>query len=300
MGVFEPGDPQRGYYNDLTEKALDQGTPEKASVLLDSMTSDRRLANAVSIAQLGLGAWQVSADEPGWLRVVEQASEWVVNQLDEEGLLAYLFAMPHTYELEPPWFSAMAQGEAASLLVRAAVALGRPDLRAPAAAAVRSLLDERSGLVAQTPEGPVLQEYPTVPPAHALNGWIFALWGLYDVGIGLTEGPGGAGSAVSGRASDAFASGVAALAARLPLYDAGLGWSRYDLFPRRLPHAASPFYHRLHIEQLRATALLCPARPELTAVADRWEAGLRRRATRAYGVSLKVAFRVLQPRRPTR
>ena len=36
-------------------------------------------------------------------------------------------------------------------------------------------------------------------------------------------------------------------------YWTGNGWSRYDLYPHPLTNVASPFYHRLHIEQLRAT-----------------------------------------------
>ena len=31
---------------------------------------------------------------------------------------------------------------------------------------------------------PVPEEYPTDPPSFVLNGGIFALWGLYDVGAG--------------------------------------------------------------------------------------------------------------------
>jgi heparosan-N-sulfate-glucuronate 5-epimerase len=297
IGAFEAGDPQSGYYNDLTDKALEQGTPQQATATLDSMTKERRLSNAVSIAQLGLGAWQLSSEEPEWLPVVERASNWIVSQLDEEGRLAYLFAMPHTYDLDPPWYSAMAQGEAVSLLVRAAAALERPELLESAAKAARSLIDESSGLVARTPEGPVLQEYPTTPPAHALNGWIFALWGLYDVGLALATDPDGANRSAAAQAASGFAEGVDALTARLTLYDAGCNWSRYDLFPRRMPHAASPFYHRLHIEQLRATARLRPEHSELTEVADRWDLGARSVVGRGYGLSLKIAFRIVRPRK---
>src|SRR5262249_30375255 len=143
------------------------------------------LANAVSIAQLGLGAWQVG--EEAWLPVVAAASDWFAAQLDEQGLIAYLYPEPYASGLEPPWHSAMAQGEAASLLVRAAHALDRPELAERARLAVAPLLDERSELVVQTPQGPTLEEYPTTPATHALNGWMFALWGVCDVGLGGDE-----------------------------------------------------------------------------------------------------------------
>ena len=119
--------------------------------------------------------------------------------MDERGLLAYRFPMPHTFALEPPWHSALAQGEAVSFLLRAAQVLERPELVELAERAAESLLDPGSALVATTSEGPVLQEYPTDPPAHVLNGWLFALWGLYD----LAHHP-GAESATAARAAAAI------------------------------------------------------------------------------------------------
>jgi hypothetical protein len=295
MGSFEPGNPCGGYYNDLRGIPLEDGSPDAALRGLARMTRERRLANPVSVAQLGLGAWQLALDDTYWLPVVAAASDWLVAELDDEGRIPYLFALPHTYRLDPPWSSAMAQGEAASLLIRAASSLGRPELADGAFAAARSLLDERLGLVAETPEGPVLQEYPTEPPAHVLNGWIFALWGLYDVSLG-SPGPRGSGDEVAACGA-AFERGARALAARISRYDAGLSWSRYDLYPHRIVHVASPFYHRLHIEQLRAMARLRPLRA-FAELADRWEDGARRPISRAAGLARKVAFRMLEPRKP--
>jgi heparosan-N-sulfate-glucuronate 5-epimerase len=298
IGTFEPGDPHSGFYNDLRGIALEHGSPERGLEALEAMTRERRLANPVSIAQLGLGAWQLAPSGPEWLPLVTAASDWLVSELDAEGRVPYLFAIPHTYRLDPPWHSAMAQGETASLLVRASRTLGRADLGDGAARAVRSLLDEGLGLVAVMPEGPVLQEYPTDPPAHVLNGWIFALWGLYDVSSASAGAPSNSRDSVAIAAAAAFELGARALAARLPLYDAGLNWSRYDLFPHRIVHVASPFYHRLHIEQLRAMARLCPELPGFEVLTARWEAGARNPLSRVYGLARKVAFRTLEPRRP--
>jgi heparosan-N-sulfate-glucuronate 5-epimerase len=297
---FEPGDVESGYYNDLRAKAAAHGSSQEALAALRSMTSDRRLANAVSIAQVGLGAWQLSVADSAWLAVVDGSSRWLAENLDSEGRLTYLFAMPHTYILEPPWYSAMAQGEAASLLVRAARALGSPDLLDAAARAVGPLLDNRAGLVSMTSEGPVLQEYATDPPAHVLNGWIWALWGLYDAAVSLAgEGSPSLRSA-GAEAQRSFDLGAAALAARLPLYDTPRNWSRYDLFPHRIVHVSSPFYHRLHIEQLRAMSRLRPEHAMYKEAADRWAAGAHAAVSIGYGVVRKVAFRVLQPRRAIR
>jgi hypothetical protein len=261
------------------------------------MSADRTRANPVSIAQLGLGAWQLAKEDSSWLTVVGDVSDWLWEQLDAEGRLPNLFAMSHTFELEPPWCSAMTQGEAASLLVRAADSLARPELLEAAARATRPLVDDTFGLSTATPEGPVLQEYPTDPPAHALNGWIFALWGLYDVACSLSEEGSPSLRAASDLARRSFDAGASALATRLHLYDAPLAWSRYDLFPHRIVHVASPFYHRLHIEQLRAMTLLRPEHLAYTETAERWEKGARAPASIGLGVARKVAFRLLEPRR---
>jgi heparosan-N-sulfate-glucuronate 5-epimerase len=297
IGTFVAGDVESGFYNDLRAKPLGHGSPAGASAAVAAMTVDRRLTNAVSVAQLGIGAWQLSSAARDWLHVTAAASDWIAGEQDLDGRLAYLFPMSHTFHIDPPWYSAMAQGEAASLLVRASAALGRPELLDAAARAVRSLLDDRFGLVTKTPEGPVLQEYPTTPSSHALNGWISALWGLYDVGLALSAAEDEGLRSVGTQSKQAFDLGARTLAARLQYYDAGLNWSRYDLYPHRIVHVASPFYHRLHIEQLRAMARLCPDLSSFGQVAERWAAGAHSPISRAYGVGCKIAFRMLNPRR---
>lgn len=286
-GTFTPGDPHSGYYNDLTIKALDAGSPAAGVELAHTLTAVRERANPVTVAQLGLGAWQLSSDDARWLDTVDAVAAWLRSATDSTGAVTYRFSMPHTYPLRAPWCSAMAQGEIASLLVRAAASLARPELLEDARRAVSPLLDPSSAVVAHTTSGPALQEYPTDPPAHVLNGWIFALWGLYDVALAAGDADARAG----------FDAGVAALGARLPLYDTPWGWSRYDLFPHRIVHVTSPFYHALHVDQLDALALLAP-RDELVRAADRWRSALRNPAALALAVGRKVAFRALEPRRP--
>ena len=287
-GAFVAGDVGSGYYNDMRDIAGDYGSPEAALAALRSEAADRRLAHPIGIAQLGLGAWQLAATDSRWLNVVGPVSDWIVREMNDDGKIAFGFAYPHTYRLEPPWFSAMAQGEAASLLIRAAGSLDRPELVNAAELLVSPLLAPASALVVETDQGPVLQEYPTDPPAHVLNGWVFSLWGLYDVAI--------AGNALAADARQAFSQGVDTLTARLDRYDTGWNWSRYDLFPHPFVHVASPFYQRLHVEQLRAMHDLDP-RAVFTKTANRWESGLENPLGRAHAIARKVAFRTLRPRK---
>jgi hypothetical protein len=288
---FEPGDPLSGYYNDLTLEVRSASPVEGLERLRQLIAAPR--VNFTSIAQLGIGAWQLAKGEPDWLEVTSATANWLADQLDDEGRLVVPWAMTHTYALEPPWISAMTQGEAVSLFLRAAPEDGSPqELFSAAARAVVPLLDP-SPVVTQTPEGPVLEEYPTNPPAHVLNGWIFGLWGLYDFSIMGTADfvP----ADLVRRVSTAFEEGVSTLATWLPRYDAR-GWSRYDLYPHPIVHVASPFYHRLHIEQLLATNQLAPDH-RLEEMAARWERSSRDPIAHAAAVSRKVAFRMIRPRR---
>jgi hypothetical protein len=288
---FVAGDPESGYYNDLRVE-LPTRDPVEAHRFLQSFVADRKRANHVSIAQLALGAWQMRGEDEEWLRVFADAATWLAENLEDDGGLTYLFAMPHTFAISPPWYSAMAQGEAASVFVRAALTLGDERFADAAERAIQPLVTEGSSIVAQTPEGPVLQEYPTQPPSHVLNGWMFALWGLYDVAR-LAERGGGTGSEAHG----AFLEGTTALVRRVDLYDAGLGWSRYDLYPHRLTHVASPFYHRLHVALLNATADLT-GEDSLRRKAAAWNSSAERLPLRMAAVARKVAFRSVYPRRP--
>lgn len=295
---FSPGDPTLGYYNDLRGVADGYGSPEEALGWLELLIRRRDRAWPVSLLQLGLGAWQhvtsgtaEVAGRGSWRDVVQGISTWAAIDMDARGRLLHLQDMPHTFPVTAPWASAMAQGQAASLLVRAADMLVRPELLQSAADAIAPLLapvgDGLAELVEMTEVGPVLQEYPCAPASHVLNGWVWGLWGLYDVGA--SGGPGNAAARAG------FDAGVDALVALLPRYGAGRNWSRYDLFPHPATNVASPFYHRLHVEMLRALHQLAP-RPELLAVADRWERGLASPVARASAVARKVGFRILVPR----
>lgn len=297
LAPFEPGDPDGGFYNDLRVVTEAYANAENARAALRIAFEDRRLTNPVSVAQVGLGAWQrwrSSSRESPWLGVVDEAAGWIAANLEPTGGLPYLFDMPHTYPLTAPWYSAMAQGEAVSLLVRSAISLQRPDDLDAAANAAKPLLERASGLVSETNDGPVLEEYPTQPPSHVLNGWIFALWGLYD--LAAAERRIGRTAETAAAAAQAFDSGATALAARLHLYETRFGWSRYDLYPHSISHVASPFYQRLHVAQLRALAILKPDLDEFATRADRWDAALRSVPGTAVALSRKAAFRMLRPR----
>lgn len=274
-----------GYYIDLRSKAVSSERPP----IWYRRGSPRP---HVSLIQWGLGCHEryLAGDGADWL----QAARWVADELLEiqqgEGPQAggwvHDFPYKHTYSLTPPWLSGMAQGEGASLLVRIHRATGERRYADAALAALAPMRTPASegGVAANLGPGRVPEEYPTSPASYVLNGCIFALWGCYDVAVALTD---------SG-ADELAREGIEALADSLQLFDTGW-WSRYDLFPHPLVNLASPVYHRLHINQLRAMALI-EGDPRFEATAERFESYAASSLNRARAYSAKVLFRLAVPR----
>ena len=124
------------------------------------------------------------------------------------------------------------------------------------------------------------EEYIVSPPTHILNGFIWALWGVYDYALATKEAT----------AQELFSRGVRTLLHNLDRYDLGF-WSLYEQSGTRLPMVASAFYHCLHIVQLRVMHRLT-GEELFTRVADRWENYARSRVNRARALGYKSAFKL--------
>lgn len=263
-GRFNP-DVVEAYYLDYSSKTL-ATTPSAGLVPAD-------------LAQLALGWWSrhLAGESSADSSFLEICRELERRATREEGKAwwPYAVAVPK-YGLRPPWHSAMAQGQIASVFTRAFGLTRDTRYAALARAAVHTLLPP-SPLVSTTPSGPILEEAPSTPASHILNGWIFALWGVRDVSLALDEAA----------ARRLYRSSLSALREMLPRYDVGW-WSRYSLFPHALRDLAKPFYHRLHVDQLqiigRAENL-----PEFTERAERWRR-YDNAPHRAAAIAQKVAF----------
>ena len=244
---FGPDD-VRGYYIDLRVKAEAPAWPHPSLGRLE----DRLW---VRVHQWGLGAYEryLAGEGEQWLRnamdVGRYALERQVRGGPQDGLWLNRLPYTKTFQLPAGWPSAMAQGEGASLLTRLYIATGEErwaDAARRAVAAMR-LPSTSGGVQARLSGEPWPEEYPTDPPSYVLNGGIFALWGLYDVGLALGDA----------EAARDFEQGAATLAANLGRWDTGY-WSRYDLFPHPVMNVASSFYHALHTSQLEAMQVIAP------------------------------------------
>jgi heparosan-N-sulfate-glucuronate 5-epimerase len=245
----------------------------------------------VAIAQRGLGCYEryLAGEGDAWREAALAIAEWLVDRQQTGGRLdgawPHNYTFPHTLPIRAPWISAMAQGEGASLLVRMYCETDDDRLADAARRAVvpMEIPSREGGARAELDGGTFLEEYPTDPPSCVLNGGIFAIWGCFDVAREL----GGE------RARRLLGASVDTLAANLDRYDIGY-WSRYDLFPYPVINVASPAYHRLHIEQLKAMSLVV-GRPEFKLAASRFEGYLERGPNRTRAWLGKGLFRILIP-----
>lgn len=224
----------------------------------------------VRIAQFGLHSHALfvdSGDQDAHRAFVAQARWLSANQQYRKGVAGcyvYEFPNPH-YGVDAGYISAMAQGEAISLLLRAASTERSEtyfDAAVRAAGPFRCTVQE-GGVVFRSAHGDTfLEEIAAIPASHILNGHIYALWGLIELQkahpqTGLHE---------------LVIQATQTLRERLSLYDAGY-WSYYSLLgtPAGFRNAAVLKYHAFHIAQLRVTTALV-GDPYFAEVADRWQA----------------------------
>jgi len=282
---FDAADPTRGYYIDFRLKT-DRPTWPPAWL----KPRDQQLH--VGTVQWALGAWErhVAGEGDRWHEAARAAADYLLSLQETDGRAVggwtHLTPMPHTYRLDPPWLSGIVQGEAASLFVRLHAASGDEKYAEGARRAVDPLATpvDVGGVLGSLDGLPFLEEYPTRPPSHVLNGAFFALWGCRDVALALSDS----------RAHDLYERGIDALATMIHRYDTG-SWSRYDLYPHPLPNLASAAYHLLHIRQLTVAERL-GGRDEFAAVRRRFDGYRDARLMRWRAFGRKVAFRLLVPR----
>ena len=282
-GRYVDGERVRGYYIDLAVRARFPGR-----VPLWVTPGNWHVATC----QAGLASYErfLAGDGDAWLEGAIAVGRWLIDQQTrggrQDGGWPHLDAYAHTFDLDPPWLSAMAQGEGASLLVRLNLETGEEVFADAARRALRPLARSTvDGGVQATLDGRAFpEEYPTSPPSFVLNGAFFALWGYYDVWLGLGDE----------EAGHDFRDGVETFAANLHRWDTGR-WSRYDLYPHPVVNLASPSYHRLHISLLRAMNEIAP-RPEFAETLARFEGYAVSNVNRSRAFLGKAVFRVVVPR----
>ena len=279
------------YYMSFREKADYAGPYDSSGIpLLDYRGAIGRQYNPIAIAQWGLANYNRFCEDPNAsrLRRTLNAADWLTAnlELNSHGLRVWNHHFDWEYRnmLKAPWYSGLAQGQGVSLLLRAHTQTGDEKyLRAAGLAFVSLTRPIAQGGVLLEDENKNLwiEEYLVDPPTHILNGFMWALWGAFDFWVARGDAP----------AKQIFNRGVRTLLHNLGRFDTGY-WSLYEQSGTQLKMLASPFYHRLHIVQLRIMANLAGER-RFAEVADRWEGYALRRANRSRALVEKSIFKLI-------
>jgi heparosan-N-sulfate-glucuronate 5-epimerase len=278
------------YYMLFAEKADYPGHHDSAGIpMLDYHGKIGRQYNPIAIAQWGLGNYNLFCQTRNEERKKKllAASNWLCDNLEPNSHGSWLWNHRFDWEyrspLKAPWRSALAQGQGISMLVRAYRETGAVEYLEAAERAFASFLKSTTdgGVTFTDARGDLwFEEYIVSPPTHVLNGFTWAAWGVYDYFLATQ----------SDVARNLFAQAVRTLRTNLDRYDLGF-WSRYEQSGTLLPMIASPFYHRLHVVQLRVMHRLT-GDDIFARYADKWEAYARSRAKRTRALCYKSAFKL--------
>lgn len=222
-----------GYFNDMTKKVIfGDKNLDKNRIPFLVHSDGSKIEMPTMIFQYGLGAydlWLLNSEKEYFSKALNCA-DWAIQNQEKSGAWnTFFYIYPHTP------YSAMPQGEGVSLLLRVYKETAeRKYLLAAKKAVDFMLMDVKNGGVSDYSNGELkLLEYTHLP--IVMNGWIFALFGLYDFYL------------LTGEYKKEFLKSVHSLEKCMPVFDSGY-WSMYDVDG----NIASPFYHNLHIAQMQA------------------------------------------------
>ncbi len=182
------------------------------------------------------------------------------------------------YKIKAPWASAMAQGECISFYLRMYQITQDESLLSTALKAYHFLgIDvSENGVKRIDNEGNLwYEEYPSTPPSYVLNGFIYTLFGLYDL-FRITQRE---------DVKMNIDRCLKTLKDNLDKFDAGY-WSYYDLLKKELVR----YYYQknVHVPQLRVLAMLT-GDPIFQNYATKWEKQL----TPWNYMLVKIMYRIL-------
>tara|TARA_B100002052_G_scaffold295397_1_gene321824 strand:- start:64 stop:1035 length:972 start_codon:yes stop_codon:yes gene_type:complete len=205
--------------------------------------------NPIAIAQWGLGNFNLWYDHKSdiYFEKFINCADWLIENLEENkyGYKVWMHHFDFEYRdtLKAPWYSGLAQGQGISVLVRAFNHTKNKKYSRAASDAFQVFLvpiHEGGVNYVDSSGDHWIEEYIVNPPTHILNGFIWAMWGIYDYSNYMNKEI----------AKKLFKRYVNTLVSNLEQYDTGY-WSLYEQAGLKMPMLASPFYHKLHIVQLK-------------------------------------------------
>ena len=208
----------------------------------------------------------------------------------KDGILLWEYRFPFEMRnhLSAPWRSALSQGQAISVLIRAHQTTGDEVYAEMARKGYRAfhfLAREHEGGVLDDQAGFAwLEEYIVDPPNHVLNGFVWALWGVRDYAIYFNDD----------HAGNLWKECLKTLERNLKNYDLGF-WTSYDWpqgYDKNLPTMPASFYYqRLHTVQMEAMYNLTGEKVYLH-FRNRWQKFYNNRVYKALALLWKSYFKL--------
>ena len=269
--------------------ALPFGNLDESGVLYNRATGKNYPAgyHPTSIAQYALAQWNayLNTGEESSRNAFLLQARWLVEHeialTHGAGGWPIPFSLP-AYDAPPMWLSALTQGNVLSVLVRAyRVTNEEVFLQAARRAIATFEMDIQDGGVAtsQGANGVFFEEVASNPASHILNGYILALFGLYDYVAYIGDS----------KVEALIKRSLTTLHILINRFDIGY-WSCYDL---RFRTPSSLFYHALHVTLLEGLARFSGCQ-HCGALAAQWDRYQRSRVSR---VRYFMVSRVLRCRR---
>ena len=277
------------YYQRFRYKAAYKGPrDENGILLLDYHGKIGKQYNPIAIAQYGLGHYNlcVEGTKKSCKEFLKMA-DFLVNTLEKNEKNKYVwyhhFDWDYHGKVLAPWYSGLAQGNGISLLLRAYATTGDKKYLKTAELASESLFAPlKDGGCTYTDLNGFkwIEEIIRVPPTHILNGFMWALFGVYDLYL-LTKNE---------YHKNAFEDYTKTLRHNLRIFDAGI-WSYYDASEDKM--LASLFYHRLHIIQLRILYKMTKI-DTFRNYAEKWYAYAQNELNKIIALFYKSGFKLLK------
>lgn len=271
----------RGYYNDLTGKVSPAALLDENGIPVNIVSSGEKVYSLVTIMQYALGCYDLYLLEnnEGRLEQFMKLADYILEHQEENGKWDARTSIGSSKDNN----SCMAQGQGCSILLRAYEETNDSRYCRAARKAVSFMLlpFDRGGTAVYRDDGISFEKYPPQDGviSSVLNGWIFALFGLYD--YILYTG--------SSEYRNILERSCRTLEAKLPLYDRKF-WSNYDLTGT----IASPAYHSVHISLLAVMAELIGSRT-MQSYAERFERYEKSRLNYTRAVVIKIAQKLTRP-----
>lgn len=271
-----------GYFNDLVSKTTWIGETDPDRIPLSTiLESGKKVYFATPIVQKALGHYD------SWLMLKKRKDfgefiklcKWLVNNQDMNGGWGVWENLGIKALTK---YSAMTQGEVISAMARAWINTNNEQFYKCAKRAFDLLIlpVEKGGTSYFIGDDLFLEEVAAKPRNTILNGWIFALMGLYDYYLFFKDS----------KAYSFFRQSLKSLEHHVSNYDSGY-WSYYDI----KGHLTSHIYHNLHIAQLTALNMIEPKYDNIEKYCKRWRFYQNKKFNCWYAIIVKGIQKIREP-----